>query len=158
MQDRVADLEAALVQVEAISKAKCNEMAVATAAEIQRVEGTYSFDMAFAILMTRIFRETNHFRICLSLCMSFLPLFMYVVYLYGIGEKKAAESALFSARAELAMTNQLKQQVGELQSLEAAARNDSARAQQHLASLATTQEQLHRHLAAARARWVYPNP
>ena len=41
MQDRVADLEAALVQVEAISKAKCNEMAVATAAEIQRVEGTY---------------------------------------------------------------------------------------------------------------------
>ena len=44
LQDRVADLEAALVQVEAISKAKCNEMAVATAAEIQRVEGTYHWE------------------------------------------------------------------------------------------------------------------
>ena len=47
-----------------------------------------------------------------------------MIYGVSLGEKKAAESALFSARAELAMTNQLKQQVGELQSLEAAARND----------------------------------
>ena len=69
LQDRVADLDAALAQVEAVGKAKCGEIAAAIAAEIQRVEG----------------------------------------------EKKAIETALLSARAELAMTNQFKQQLTDLQ-------------------------------------------
>ena len=106
LQDRVADLEEALLKVEAISKSKCAEITAATEREIQRIDG----------------------------------------------EKKAAESALYTARAELAGTNQLKQQVGELQSLESTFRGDCARLQQYVATLTASQEALQRHLATTRIR------
>ena len=126
----MADLDAALVQVEAMGKAKCGEISAATAAEVQRVEG----------------------------------------------EKKAVETALFSARAELAMTNQLKQQLGDLQvrldtqccpltashanhcvaadiqTREAAARTECYRLQQQLGVLTARQAKMQQHLAAARSR------
>ena len=106
LQDRVADLEEALLKVEAISQAKCAEITAATEREIQRVDG----------------------------------------------EKKAAESALHSARAELATTNQLKHQVGELQSLESTARSECTRLQQLIVTLTASQEVLQRHLVSTRTR------
>ncbi len=106
LQDRVADLEEALLKVEAISQAKCAEITAATEREIQRIDG----------------------------------------------EKKAAESALCSARAELATTNQLKHQVGDLLSLESTSRSECARLQQLIASLTASQDVLQRHLVATRTR------
>lgn len=68
------------------------------------------------------------------------------------GEKKELESAMYKAKAEVSLNSQLKEQVGELKSLETAAKGESRKLKERINTLLQNQNKLRDHIKNAQER------
>ena len=67
-------------------------------------------------------------------------------------QKKELESAMYKAKAEVSLNSQLKDQVGELKSMETVAKNEATKLRERITTLLKNQNKLREHIKRAQER------